>query len=133
MLFGAPDTATGGEEPKTTKDPNEAYPPEFRKRVTKAVDAGVEYLMKHQAADGSWLPPKEQLDWRLGYTALMTLACLKGGITGRDLQIRKAFKWIRTRKLNKTFEVGVVLMALHALYSPTDEHETVEVDKYGNR
>ncbi len=120
-------------KPAPSKDPNAPYPPEWRKRVTKAVDDGVEHLLSKQAADGSWLPVKEQVEWRLGYTALVTLACLKGGITGRDMQIRKAFKWMRTRKLNKTYEVGVLLMALHALYSPTDERKIVEVDKYGNR
>jgi hypothetical protein len=125
--------ARAADEEKPRQEPNEGYDPAFRARVNKAVDKGVEYVLAHQAADGSWLPPKEQLDWRLGYTALMTLACLKGGIKGRDPQIRKAFAWMRTRKLNKTYEVGILLMALHALYSPTDERTLVEVDKYGNR
>ena len=113
--------------------PNEDYPLAFRQRVTKAVDRGVEYLLKKQAVDGSWPANKNLLDHRMGHSALMTLACLKGGITVRDPQIRKAFSWLRTQPMTKVYDVGVLLMALHALYSPTDEKQIVEVDKYGER
>jgi len=123
----------GGKKLKPMKVDNKAYPPAFRARVNKAVDKGVEWLMSQQSVDGSWPATKALLDHRMGHTALMTLACLKGGITVRDGQIRKAFQWLRTQKMTKVYDVGVLLMALHALYSPTDERQIVEVDKYGNR
>jgi hypothetical protein len=119
--------------PEVTKDINAPYPEGFRVRVTAAVDRGVEFLMKQQAVDGSWNPTKEMLEHRLGQTALATLACLKGGLTNRDPGILKAVAWMRTQPLTKTYDVAVLLMALHALYSPTDERQIVEVDKYGQR
>jgi len=112
---------------------NEDYPPAFRKRVNQAVDRGVEYLLKKQSIDGSWPANKNLLEHRLGHTALMTLACLKGGLTIRDAQVRKAVHWMRSQPLTKTYDVGILLMAVHAIYSPTDEKQIVEVDKYGHR
>ncbi len=135
FLLPAPSgLAKGGEKKlKPMKVKNEDYPPAFRAQVNRAVDKGVEYLMGQQAVDGSWPATKAMLDHRMGHTALMTLACLKGGITVRDPQIRKAIGWLRPQKMTKVYDVGVLLMALHALYSPTDEKQLVEVDKYGNR
>jgi len=122
------------DKPKDFKqDLNAPYSDAFKKRVTKAVDRGVEYLMEQQGIDGSWAPTKELLEYRLGQTALSALACLKGGLTVRDPGIRKAFGWMRKQKLTKTYDVGILLMALHALHSPTDERKIVEVDKYGHR
>lgn len=134
-LLVAPDAVArgGARKPKPAQVKNDAYPEAFRQRVNRAVDKGVEFLMGQQTVEGSWPATKEMLDHRLGHTALMTLACLKGGITVRDPQIRKAFAWMRTQALTKTYDVGVLLMALHALYSTTDERKLVEVDKYGNR
>lgn len=122
------------EKPKDLKqDVNAPYDAAFKRRVTATVDRGVEFLMNQQSVDGSWKPTKELLEYRLGQTALTTLACLKGGLTIRDPGIGKAFAWMRKRKLTKTYDVGVLLMALHALHSPTDDRQIVEVDKYGHR
>lgn len=115
------------------RDLNAPYDDTFKRRVTATVDAGVAYLMRQQSVDGSWKPTKELLEHRLGQTALAALACLKGGLTIRDPAIGRAFSWMRKRKLTKTYDVGVLLMALHALYSPTDDREVVAVDKYGRR
>ncbi len=131
--LAAPAAAKGGKKIKPLKVKNDAYPEAFRHRVNKAVDKGVEFLLAQQSVDGSWPATKAMLDHRMGHTALMTLACLKGGITIRDGQIRKAFSWLRTQKMTKVYDVGVLLMAIHALYSPHDEKQVVEVDKYGHR
>ena len=115
------------------KDINEPYGDDFKRKITRSVDRGVEFLMKQQRADGSWAPTKELLEHRLGQTALATLACLKGGLTIRDPGILKAFAWMRTQKLGKTYDVGILLMALHALYSSMDDRTAAEVDQYGRR
>ncbi|MDJ0523052.1 MAG: prenyltransferase/squalene oxidase repeat-containing protein [Planctomycetota bacterium] len=132
---GAADAKGGAKELKPLKIKNDLYPEAFRKRVNAAVDEGVEYLMKRQAIDGSWPANKalKEQGFHLGHTALMTLACLKGGLTKRDPGIRKAVDWMRTQKIDKTYSAGVVLMAIHALYNPSDERSIVKVDKYGQR
>jgi len=40
---------------------------------------------------------------------------------------------LRARPLTKTYDVGVLLMALHALHSPLASIEDVRIDKYGHR
>jgi hypothetical protein len=125
----APNAAPGEE-----KEQDDPYPPEFRERVNKAVTKGVEFLFKRQNGDGSW--PAEGTDlsnYRMGVTALMTLACLMGGAAGDDPRIERAFGYMRTLPLDKTYSVGVLLMALHARYAGTDDAFAQDgTDAYGN-
>ncbi len=120
-----------GQKPREEK--NDPYPPAFRKAIDKAVDHGVECLMGKQRSDGSWPASGELRKHQLGVTALCTLACLKGGVKPSDAQIRNAFKAMRAQRLTKTYDVGVLLMALHAKYAPLEELESLETDKYGQR
>ena len=135
-LLGASTPPAAAKEKKPAdwkRDRNAPYDEAFRRRVTKAVERGISYLLEQQAIDGSWKTTKELLDHRLGQTALATLACLKGGLTNRHPAIGKAVAWMRTQPLRKTYDVGVLLMCLHALHSPVDDRAVVETDTYGNR
>ena len=121
-------------KPKPKEEVNDPYPPAFRKAVNAAVDEGVEYLLSKQRSDGSWPAADDALrKHRMGVTALCTLACLKGGVKPNDPQIRNAFAHLRAQPLVKTYDVGVLLMAIHARYSPLEELESIKTDKYGNR
>lgn len=126
--------APGVEAPKEPKEKDDPYPPELRARVNKAVDRGVELLFRRQNGDGSWPGEGAQLtSQRLGVTALMTLACLMGGASGDDPRIGRAFGYMRTLKVEKTYSVGVLLMALHARYAGVEDAFTQDgTDAYGN-
>lgn len=135
LLLIAPTAAWSKDrpKPKQVKEKNDPYPPAFRKRIDDAVDNGVECLIGKQRSDGSWPAEGELRKHQLGVTALCTLACLKGGVKASDPQIRNAFANMRAQPLRKTYDVGVLLMAIHAKYSPLEALEDVETDKYGQR
>jgi hypothetical protein len=99
--------------------------------VNTAVEEGVAFLFSRQMPDGSWpLNHTELKAYPLGVTGLMTLACLMGGAAPADPRIEKAFGYMRTLPLDKTYSVGVMLMALHAKYAGTED--TFAQDAYGN-
>jgi hypothetical protein len=108
------------------------YPPEFRARVNEAIDRGVAWLKPMQRGDGAWKTMYDR-GYPLGPTALATLTLLKCGVKPGDPAITKAFAYLRDQPLNKTYEVGILLMAIAAKYEP--QHETFEADetdRYGN-
>jgi hypothetical protein len=124
----AADDPPAVEAPKQEK--NDPYPPAFRERVNKAVDAGVANILSHQKEDGSWPARKELADYPLGVVALQTLACLAGGTPGNDPRIERAFGYMRTLPLAKTYSVGVLLMAIHAKYAGGEDAFGAK-DRYG--
>jgi hypothetical protein len=135
-----PPRAPGGAEPAKPapaplpREKDDPYPPAFRQRVNKAVEDGVAALFAAQRPDGSWVTPdKETQGYPLGVTALMTLACLMGGTPGDDPRIEKAFGYLRTLPLEKTYSVSVLLMALHAKYAGAEDMFAQDgTDAYGN-
>ncbi len=116
------------------REKDEVYPPEFRERVNKAVEKGVEFLFSRQSGDGSWPTESSDVsDYKLGVSALMTLACLMGGTPSEDPRVERAFGFMRTLPLDKTYSVGVLLMALHARYSGAEDAFAQDgTDAYGN-
>jgi hypothetical protein len=122
------------EEPATapTKQAEDPYPEELRKRINAAVDRGVGDLLGRQRPDGAWDAEGGDLaDHRLGVTALCTLACLHGGVPPRDPAVERAFGHLRTLSFERTYDVGVLLMALHARYAGAGT-ATAERDRYGH-
>lgn len=121
-----------------------AYPPEFRARVNAAVDRGVDLLFRRQASDGSW-PVQDHAGGagpsnssslaaqRLGVNALMTLACLMGGARDDDARIGRAFGFMRTLPVERTYSVGMLLLALHARHAGLEDAFAQDgTDAYGN-
>ncbi len=91
------------------------YPVAFRRKVNKAIDDGVSFMRFLQKANGSWEGDRRQA---LGVTALVTLAMLKAGVKPTDHSMVKAFEFMKTRPLDHTYSVSVLLMALEAKYFP---------------
>jgi hypothetical protein len=120
------------EDPPREKD--DPYPAELRARVNKAVDKGVGLLLQRQKDDGSWAADGPDLKHqRLGVTSLCVLACLEGGVAPDDQRVEKAFGFLRTLPLEKTYSVSVLLLALHARYGGTDDAFAQDgTDAYGD-
>ena len=112
-----------------------ASDPELAKQRDAAITKGVDWLKKAQASDGSW----DYADgpfrnggnighMKQGCTALCALALMKAGIAPDDPIINKAFDFIQSCQLERTYEAGCVLMALEARINwelpVSDEGET---------
>jgi hypothetical protein len=141
LLASAVAVATAGlasraraEEPAEApaRQAEDPYPEEFRRRVDAAVDRGVERLLARQRPDGAWESAGDLAEHRLGVTALCTLACLHGGVPPREAPIERAFGYLRTLPLEKTYDVGVLLMALHARHAVGAGGPAKERDRYGH-
>ncbi len=130
---GAPPAAPAP-APQGPREKDDPYPAELRERVNRAVDQGVAHLFEKQRPDGSWAAAGAELGaYPLGVTALSTLACLMGGAPGDDPRIEKAFGYMRTLALDRTYSVAVLLLALHARYAgPGDAFAEDGTDAYGN-
>ena len=112
---------------------NDAYPLEFRNRVAEAIVRSSNWLLKRQQDDGSWAS-RPGGNYPLGPTALATLALLKAGIPAGHPKIEKAFAYMRRQKLDRTYEVAILLMCLDAKYDGAHDGFAVElVDRYGQR
>jgi hypothetical protein len=116
---------------KPGRERNDPYPLEFRKRVDHAVDRGVEWLVRKQNPNGSWDARGVLSDQPLGVNALCTLACLKGGMKGSDPAMERAFGFMATLPLDRTYSVGTMLMALHARYAGNEDDPAISL-KEGN-
>lgn len=125
-----PASADFGKDEK--KFPNEAYPLEFRNRVGDAILRASTWLLKRQQPDGSFAMRGGGAT--LGPTALATLALLKAGIPAGHPKLEKAFAFMRTQKLERTYDVSILLMCLDAKYDGAHDGFAVEqVDRYGQR
>jgi hypothetical protein len=113
------------------KFPDAAYPLDFRRRVTEAIDRCAKWLLSRQKADGSF----ETMEaYPVGPTALATLALLKAGMPSDHPRVERAFAFMRRFPYAKTYETALVLMALDAKYDPAPDPFAVEqVDRYGDR
>ena len=114
------------------KFPNAAYPLEFRNRVGDAINRAQNWLLRRQQPDGSFA--MRGGGTTLGPTALATLALLKTGIPAGHPKLEKAFAFMRQQKLERTYDVAILLMCLDAKYDGAHDGFAVEeVDRYGQR
>ncbi len=133
LLILGSSARAGAEEPMDEEQVADSpYPAAFRERVNAAIDLGVRWLKRAQRADGTWKGVHDR-GYPMGGTALATLTLLKCGVKPDDPAVESAFAFLRTQALVRTYEVGVLLMAIAARYAPA--HETFapeETDRYGS-
>jgi hypothetical protein len=91
-------------------------PPEEQARVNKAIEAGVQWMKRHQRQDGSWEP-------RPGLAALPALTLLECGVPNDDIRIQKALHFVRRTipGLNQTYDLALCILFLDRLGDPADK------------
>jgi len=107
-------------------------PGELEKAIDKAITQGVEWLKKQQKSEGHFGDSSgptyggggNAYHNRPGNCALSLLALLKSDVEPTDPVITKGFKWLYDYMLAKgnlrsTYDAGVTLMAIEALYEAT--------------
>src|SRR5262245_46721592 len=94
---------------------------DFQKERAQAIDKGIAWLRKAQAADGSWdyeerpfaiMGEKGAIHMKQGTTALCAYALLKAGVFPDDPQIKKAFDFILGCQIEHVYSAGCVLLAI---------------------
>lgn len=95
-------------------------------KLAKAIERGRAWLQPLQRADGGFdLPPAPdgtlESNFPQGYSALATLTLLKTGTPPDDPAIERAFQYIYSLPLKKTYEVSLVILCIEARYVPPPE------------
>ncbi len=88
----------------------------LQERINTAIDRGVEWLMNHQALDGSW--DHEQWTYKNGCTALCMYTLLKSGVHKRHPAVQRALEYLKGNPSRETYTIGCHLMALAAYDDP---------------
>lgn len=82
-------------------------------QIDKAIDDGVKFLVAKQEQDGSWKGPYDS-SYPSGATSIALLALLKCGASPTSPGVRKAITFLSKKNVTKTYELGLLCMALHA-------------------
>lgn len=111
-------------------------------KINKAVEAGCQWVLKAQNADGSWTSASgTEGTYKVGTTALALFAVLKGGIDRANPAIPKGFDFIRQNlklftkpqdngQITYTYDVAMTVLALEAFYAqPTKKQKKEDEDK----
>src|SRR4051812_45355654 len=96
-------------------------------KVNAAIHHGVTWLQAQQRPDGSFQVQGGngaqgagglEATYPLGTTALATLTLLKCEVPPDDAGIDKAFTWMYSQPLSKTYEVSLLILAIEARFAP---------------
>ncbi len=91
-------------------------------RVNKAIDDGVQYLLRTRDAkqhwESYWIEQMTGMDG--GITALATLALLNCGVKADDPAVATPIKYLRTLRPQKTYVVGLINLVLQEAKNPND-------------
>jgi hypothetical protein len=93
--------------------PRSAEAGSFARQIDSAVERGVAALRRAQQEDGSFGGYRER-HYRLGFTALAVCALIHSRVPPEDAAIQRALAWMRSQKVEKTYEAATLILALHS-------------------
>ncbi|NRA94763.1 MAG: hypothetical protein HRU14_00985, partial [Planctomycetes bacterium] len=85
------------------------------------IERGVRWLLQQQHPDGSW--PAIERDYYVGQSALCLYTLLKCGLPKDHPSVRAALAYLRSHEYRRTYDLGVVLMALSEMKGVVSEKE----------
>lgn len=89
--------------------------------IDRAIDRGMEYLIKAQGRDGSW--SFEHGTYPTGQTALATYALLKSGAPTTHPAVARALEYLRARPAGQTYAAACQLLAFDATGDVADREQ----------
>jgi hypothetical protein len=114
-----PTAASAGNASGVAQEEKEEFDPEklsaIEKKVNAAIEKGAKFLISKQQTDGSF-EGNYSRSHPLGYNALCALTLVKCGVSLKHPAVGKAYKFLAKQPWNKTYSVGLYLMALEARY-----------------
>lgn len=130
LALGAAGKAASADPPAHARVTDAPYPPAFREAVDAAIQRGVQALRQAQDPGGAWEGMYGML-YPHGETALALLTLLKCGVPRTDPAVVRGFRTLRSMPPStKTYDVGLVLMAVGAQYDhEADASAASEVSK----
>ncbi|MEZ0231028.1 MAG: prenyltransferase/squalene oxidase repeat-containing protein [Planctomycetota bacterium] len=114
-------------------------PQTFNKKRLAAIDKGVEWLKKQQAADGSFSFDKDKplgvgIQMKPGCTSLCALALLKSGVGPGDPVIEKAFEYLCGLKgPDYVYSAGCILLAIEARHHWDPPSQALDPDDFSTK
>ncbi|KAA3612920.1 MAG: hypothetical protein DWQ01_04240 [Planctomycetota bacterium] len=81
--------------------------------IQKAIDRGLDFMLREQLLDGSWAPYEV---YDSGYTAFVLYTLLKCGLSREHPAVEMALRWLRRQPLPPyTYSAACLVLALSAL------------------
>ncbi len=133
VLWSADATYTKAVADKGDKVKHAGPDKELVERINKAIDSGVQWLVKRQKKDGSFgheqVPMgggQRPVDYSFGETALATLTLAHCGHGPKSPAVKKALSWLRKNHASamtgdfalkaSSYALSIYVLALHELY-----------------
>lgn len=88
-------------------------------KINKAIDRGIEWLMRRQYLDGSF--PDHTAGYPTGSTALAVYTMIKSGVRKDHLAVQKAIRFLRCHRPTKTYAIACQVLAFTALGEEQDD------------
>jgi len=100
--------------------PQSRLNPEEQAKVDKAIDKGVDFLIRTQAKNGSWVGVGGR--YVVGYAAFPGLTLLECGVPSQDPHVQDAARLVRAGvpTLRGTYELSLAILFLDRLGEPQD-------------
>ncbi len=96
--------------------PRPPVPAELQARIQRAIDRGVDGLLRRQELDGSWRD--HQPRFLTGMTALAVYTLRHCGLPADHPSIRRALAWLETMPAEDTYSQACQVLALASLQDP---------------
>ncbi len=88
-----------------------------QRRINRAIDDGLVYLMQRQLPDGSW---QDYPDYGSGCTALAAYTLLKSGVPADHAAVRRGLAYLRAHPARQTYSLALMLLAVGAAGDDAD-------------
>lgn len=119
---------------RNNQRPNQLSDIELRRRISRALTNGCEYLVSQQRADGAWRGPKggRWPEDAIGYTALAIMALVNNDYQVDSPEIERGLAFLRSTPIGEpsdqhgVYQSSLMIMALCSVKQPNQDRARIE-------